>query len=360
MATDESGASKPVLVMRESELAEEVCRLAAAGGGELQREPRLLPASWREAPLVLLDLPTAESCLVRGMPRRRGVVLLSRDSADRLWRVAFELGVDRVLELPAGEAELIELLADADETADVGRVLAVLGGRGGAGASALAAAVAVTEARGGGRSLLLDCDPLGGGLDLALGLEAVDGLRWSGVAVGSGRLGSGALLEALPKRPIRTGELALLACDRTEPPTGLTPEGLRAVLDAGRRAGAVVVCDLPSGLDAVAETALSEAELAVLVVPAEVRASAAAARLVAEVRERAGCSPRLVVRGPAPGGLRTGDVTEVVGAPVLAAMRPQPGLPLAADRGGLLSALRRGPLARAAGEVLDQLSGAPG
>ncbi|MFC7341084.1 septum site-determining protein Ssd [Saccharopolyspora griseoalba] len=359
MPIDESSASEPVLVMREPELAEEVSRLAAASGGELRRESRLRPASWREAPLVLVDLPTAEACLERGLPRRRGVVLLSKGPADQLWRVAFELAAERVLELPAAESELIELLADAGEPAGAGRVLAVLGGRGGAGASALATAVAVTEARAGRRSLLLDCDPLGGGLDLALGLEDVDGMRWSGLAMSSGRLGSTALIEALPKLRVGPGELALLACDRSEPPTGLAPDGVRAVLDAGRRSGALVVCDLPGGLSAPAETALREAELAVVVVPAEVRACAAAARLVAEAHERSGCPLRLVVRGPAPSGLRTADIAEAVGAPVLAAMRPQPGLPLAADRGGQLSALRRGPLARAAGEVLAELDAAP-
>lgn len=353
MVERNGGVVEPVLVMREPELAEEVSRLAAASGSGLRRELRLSPADWREAPLVLIDMATAESCVAQGFPRRRGVVLLSGEPTDSLWRIAFELGVERVLEMPAAEAELIELLADPAEPAGDGTTLAVLGGSGGAGASALATAVAVAEARTGGRALLLDCDPLGGGLDLVLGLEGAEGLRWSGLAVDTGRLGSGALLAALPKQRVGNGELALLACDRDVPSTGLSPDGVRAVLDAGRRAGVTAVCDLPGGLGESAEAVLREADMAVVVVSAEVRACAAAARVVAEVRERSGVPVRLVVRGPAPGGLRNPDVAEAVGAPVLTGMRPQPGLPLALDRGGLLGALRpRAPLSRAARDVL--------
>lgn len=354
--------TRPLLVVRDAELAEEVSRLAAASGGALERAPRLLAAAWRRAPLVLLDETTAAACATHGLPRRRGVALLCRTTGERLWRTAFDVGAERVLRLPADEQELIELLADAaDAPVGEGRVLAVLGGCGGAGASALATAVSVVAARSGGRSMLVDCDPLGGGLDLAVGMEGEEGLRWSGLSVGTGRLGAGALRGALPKRRVGTGELAVLACDRDRPSSGLTSDGVRAVLGAGRRSGATVVCDLPRcpAPGDPDEPVFGEAELVVVVVPAEVRACAAAARVVAEVTERAGCPVRLVVRGPSPGGVRRGDVARAAGAPVLAAMRPQPRLPAAADRGEFVSAVnRRAPLAVAAGAVLAELAAA--
>ena len=50
-------------------------------------------------------------------------------------------------------------------------------------------------------------------------------------------------------------------------------------------------------------------------------AAAAIAQWVSTVNPNAG----VVVRGPAPGGLRSTDVAEIVGLPLLAAMRPQPG-----------------------------------
>ncbi|RRO17223.1 septum formation initiator [Saccharopolyspora rhizosphaerae] len=348
----------PLLVVRDAELAEEVTRLAAASGSELERAPRLLPTAWRTAPLVLLDEPTAVTCADRALPRRRGVALVCRATDESVWRTAFGIGAERVLTLPADEPELIELLADAvDAPVGEGRVLAVLGGCGGAGASALATAASVVAARSGGRSLLVDCDPLGGGLDLALGLEREEGLRWSGLSVGAGRLGSATLRRALPKKRVGPGELAVLACDRDRPPSGLTPEGVRAVLGAGRRSGATVVCDLPRSPSSADGPVLGDAELAVVVVPAEVRACAAAARVVSAVTERAGCPVRLVVRGPSPGGLRPRDVARAAGAPVLATMRPQPRLAAAVDRGDLVSAAhRRSPLATAADAALTELA----
>jgi hypothetical protein len=61
-----------------------------------------------------------------------------------------------------------------------------------------------------------------------------------------------------------------------------------------------------------------------------------------------------VVRGPAPGGLRSGDVADIVGLPLLAAMRPQPQLAAALEHGGLRLG-RRSPLAAAARRVLTVL-----
>jgi secretion/DNA translocation related CpaE-like protein len=349
--------ARPLLVTRESALAEEVSRLAAAVGGELEHTPSPAAQAWRTAPLALLD--AAAVAVVDGLPRRRGVVVLCRDPTPDLWRAAFEVGAEHVLELPADEAGLIELLADAaDVPAQDGRVLAVLGGCGGAGASVLATATAVVAARSGERALLVDCDPLGGGVDLAVGAEAADGLRWSGLAVNAGRLAASALHEALPKCRIGSGEISTLSCDRDGPSTGLTPEAVRAVLGAGRRAGDTVVCDLPRTLPGAAAAGLRQADLAVIVVPAEVRACAAAARAVASVREHAAGPVRLVVRGPAPGGLRAADVARAVGAEVLAVMRPQPRLPAALDRGGLATTgpARRGPVTRAAREILTALN----
>ncbi|MER5391743.1 septum site-determining protein Ssd [Saccharopolyspora sp. NPDC002686] len=349
-------AARPLLVVRDGDLAEEVSRLAAASCGELVRAGELSAPAWRAAPLVLLDAAAAAAGVAGGLPRRRGVVVLCRDPTPELWRVAFEIGADQVITLPAQETALIELLADAaDSPPQDGRVLAVLGGCGGAGASVLAAAAAVLAARGGARALLVDCDPLGGGVDLAVGAEADEGLRWSGLAVNAGRLGASALHQALPERRIGSGAITVLSCDRGGPSSGLTPEGVRAVLAAGRRAGDVVVCDVPRVLSEPAAAALREADLAVVVVPAEVRAVAAAERVVAAAGEHAAGPVRLVVRGPAPGGLRSADVVRAVGAEVLATMRPEPQLPALVDCGGLARLRRRGPVARAARQVLAAL-----
>jgi hypothetical protein len=66
----------------------------------------------------------------------------------------------------------------------------------------------------------------------------------------------------------------------------------------------------------------------------------------------------LVVRGPAPGGLRSPEVARIVGLPLLAAMRSQPGLAATLERGGL-RLRRRAPLAVAARRVLAVLQQQP-
>jgi protein-disulfide isomerase-like protein with CxxC motif len=62
----------------------------------------------------------------------------------------------------------------------------------------------------------------------------------------------------------------------------------------------------------------------------------------------------VVVRGPSPGGLRSADVAKIVGLPLLAAMRAQPGVADALERGGL-RLRHRSPLATAARRVLAVL-----
>jgi hypothetical protein len=126
-----------------------------------------------------------------------------------------------------------------------------------------------------------------------------------------------------------------------------------SVLDAGRRAGETVVCDVPRYPIEAAMAALGQADLTVLLVPADVRSTAAAARVAGVLRQQ-GSSLQLVVRGPSPGGIGPRDVAAALGLPLLHAMRPQPGLARALDRGNL-PADGRGPLAEAARAVLDEL-----
>ncbi|NUT52857.1 MAG: hypothetical protein HOV94_37060, partial [Saccharothrix sp.] len=124
--------------------------------------------------------------------------------------------------------------------------------------------------------------------------------------------------------------------------------------EAGRRAGATVVCDVPRGLTGAACAALDRADLAVLVVPADVKACMAAKPVVEQASER-GVRLKAVVRGPAPGGLTTAQVVEAIDVPLLTAMRPEPRLARALDNGHFPETTR-GPLAKAARQVLEALN----
>ncbi|QNS05530.1 septum site-determining protein Ssd [Streptomyces xanthii] len=270
----------PLIVTEDLRLLDDLLRLCAAAGvrPEVGHGAPGGRGSWEGAPLVLVGDDAADR--LRGAPRRHGVVLVGRDQDDPgVWRRAVEIGADHVLMLPDGEQWLMDRIADVAE--GVGRpalTIGVLGGRGGAGASTLAAALAVASARAGRRTLLVDADPLGGGLDVLLGGEAADGLRWPAFAQSRGRVGATALEESLPA----LHGLRLLSWDRGDL-AAVPPEAVRAVLAAARRRGGTVVVDLPRRIDAGSVEALAQLDVGLLVVPPELRAVAAARRMAGAV-----------------------------------------------------------------------------
>jgi secretion/DNA translocation related CpaE-like protein len=353
-----SGERRGLVMVSDPELLDTVLRLAAAAGCELHRTVDAAQARphWPWAPLVLLDAPAAQACAQAGLPRRGEVIVAVRgEPAPPVWQHAVAVGAEHVISLPDAESWLVAAFTEAAEgPGSDGAVLAVVGGRGGAGASVFAAAVAVTAVREGSRVLLVDCDPLGGGLDLVLGAEELGGLRWPDIGVEGGRVPATALHAALPAPAVTRrggGELGVLSCDRSA--HGPSPAAVRSVIEAGRRAGETVVCDLPRYPTDAALAALTTADLTVLVVPADVRSCAAGARVAAVLSEHGGVV-HLVVRGPAPGGVEATEVARALGLPLLAAMRPEAGLARALERGSA-PGRARGPLAAAAQAVLTEL-----
>lgn len=349
---------RALVVASNRELLAELERIAAAAGRgmtSVECVPDARPM-WSSAPLVLLDAGAAADCVGAGLAKRRGVLVLCRgEPPTELWRHAVAIGADEVLALPQAQPRLAAALADAFESdSGHGHAVAVVGGRGGAGASVFAAAIALVALRRHARALLVDCDPLGGGIDYLLGAEQAAGLRWPQLGLAGGRVAAESLHAALPAVAADGGRLTVLSCGRGgEPPTA---DAVAAVIESGRRAGDTVVCDLPRHLPDAACAALDRCELVVLVVPADVR-SCAAARPIADHLRLRGARARLVVRGPAPGGLAPVDLSRTLGLPLLAAMRPAPGLATLVDAGRLPVRSARSPLARAAGIVLDALAG---
>ncbi len=349
-------------VIDDQALNTDVDRVAAAAGLRVVRSSDPFSRrAWASAAAILLDTHAAQRCADRGMPRRARVFLVSHANPDPAdWEAAVDVGAQRVVTLPAHDRELMAVLSDAAEASLAsldggarGPVVAVLSGRGGAGASVFATALA-QEAD---ESLLVDGDPWGGGLDLVLGNETDSGLRWPDLSSAGGRLSYPALRDALPRRygvSLLSGS-RVLAGDLSS--NDIRPLPLAAVIDAGSRAGVTVVCDVVRQPTPAAETALAAADLVVLITTADVRscaASAAIARWVSVGNPNTG----VLVRGPSPGGLRPVDVGQIVGLPVLASMRPEPGIRARLERGGL-KLRRRSPLAGAARKVLGVLSQNP-
>lgn len=338
-------AAVVLVLLSDGDLVADADRVAAAAGARVVRAQTAVRKSWLAAVAVLVDESAARRCVQDGMPRRDGVVLVSRtDPSPSTWAVAIDVGAQHVYVLPAQERELVRTLSEAAETrpgpAAPGRVIAVVPGRGGGGASVFAAALA----RSAGQSLLVDLDSCGGGVDLLLGAESEPGLRWPDLRTRSGRLSWSAVREALPCRD----GVSILSSARAY--HEIEPDLVTAVAEAGRRGGTTVVCDVPRQPACPGVSALELADLVVVVTCCDVRGIAAAAAVTGVVRTM---NPNvgLVVRGPAPGGLSPREAVAVVAAPLLAALRPEPMLAQRLDRGGLRLG-RRSPLGAAARKVL--------
>ncbi|SDD82006.1 septum site-determining protein Ssd [Actinokineospora iranica] len=348
---------RPLICVHDDALLDDVLRLAAAAGAEIHRAADVteIRAHWHDAPLILLDAQAAAACQAAALPRRDSVVLATAGPPPpTMWERAVALGAEHVVALPDAETWLVGALADATEApaSTTGKVLAVIGGRGGAGASVFAAAVALTALDLGHNALLVDCDPLSGGLDLVLGAEDHPGLRWPDLRLKAGRVPISSLHASLPGRTKASTRLTLLSTSRDG--EGPTPEAVAAILDAGKRAGETVVCDLPRTPDPAARAALDRADLTVIIVPAELRATAATKRVATHLTTR-GIRAALVVRGPSPARLRPQDIATAVGLPLLATLRSDPSLVQALDH-GTFHLRPRSPLSRAARTVLRALA----
>ncbi|MFF5448918.1 septum site-determining protein Ssd [Streptomyces sp. NPDC012888] len=354
-------AGKPLIITEDPVLLDDLLRLCAAAGAD-PRVHHAVPEQtaaagtggaggagpggpgWREPPLVLVGEDAAAR--VAGAPRRGGVFLVGRsegrdtDDPD-VWRRAVEIGAEQVLWLPEWESWLVDRIADvAEGAARPALSVGVIGGSGGAGASTLACALAVSAARSGERTMLIDGDPFGGGLDVLLGGEGAEGLRWPDFAASRGRVGAGALEESLPE----LHALRLLSWDRGKRVV-VPPAAMRSVMAAARRRGGVVVVDLPRRVDEVAVEALAQLDLVLMVVPVELRAVAAASR-VADALEGVARDLRLVVRARLAGELDADEVAGLLRVPLAGEMPVELGVSEWLARGEPPGTFAWGPLAR--------------
>jgi secretion/DNA translocation related CpaE-like protein len=222
-------------------------------------------------------------------------------------------------------------------------VVGVAGARGGVGASTLAALVAARASRRTATALV-DLDAPGGGIDVLVGLEEDTGARWPDLAHARGDVDGRDVVALLP----RWGRVAVLSCDRSRP--GPVDAATAAdVVGALARASGCVVLDLGRAAVPAAGAVLGRCDRVALVAGRDLRSVAGALALREALDE---VPVGLVVRGPAPGGLGTQELAQVVGMPLLWAGRPDRGLARAAEQGLVPS---RGPAGRAAAAVLERL-----
>jgi secretion/DNA translocation related CpaE-like protein len=333
-------------------LLDDLLRLLAAAGAEVELAtggPALRRAH-RNAPLVLVGADALGSPALRSLGRRPGLVVVTAGQLPATeWASAVELGAERVAVLPDDEAWLLARASAAVRSpVDRGWLVVVGGSCGGAGASTVAASVALAAAPG---VLLVDGDPWGGGLDLVLGAERADGLRWPDLCGLRGRVGGAALLAALPE--VRGVHVLASARDA---PEAVPDEALVAVVEAARSVGCSVVVDLSRAGPPDTSAVIADADLAVLLVPGRLRA-ATAARLLVEM-PGSPWSVASLVAGRVPGGLSRDEVAAVVGRPVIAELSHDRSAVPRGERGEPPELAARSPLGVVARRILTTVRSA--
>lgn len=302
-------------------------RVCVSAGAQLVAGPEGGPGG--TADIDLVDVRHT----VRGR-LRPGTVLLGRPEDADLWDRAAELGGCAVAVLPDAAGWLADLLAEGHGTRSGaggrGRVLGLLGAVGGVGTSTLACWLADRAVRTGRSAALVDADRAGCGIDLLLGLEDRDGLRWPDLL----RIAGAVHAEQLWPAMARTGQLRWLSWDRSRPEPAAVPYA--PVLEALRGAADLVVVDLGrAGPDAEGVAALCDEVL--VLTPRTVR-GVLAARWAADGLD--GVPARLV-----PAGLDVADVDDALAAAttglvVAGSVRYRGSVPEASETGRLLEAGR--------------------
>lgn len=330
-------------------LADDLLRLGAAAGARTRLVPDALAAAsfWSFSDMVVLDPAAIGQVAAMGLPpRARVVAVTSAPVPGRVWQEAMAIGAHTVVTLPDGERWLVEAIAEAATSSGAAApIISVLGARGGAGASVLAAGLARVAAAEGLAVYLVDLDPAGFGLNVLLGVDRVEGNGWDDLSAAVGRI---------PPRSLRSG-LPLVAGIRlltwTSAPAMLPPDGVvGSVLDSAARDADVVVVDLGRWLCAdgaaprqQAVEVLSRSTQVLIVSPADVRSALGARRMLAS-GVLAGLPLGLVVRGPSPGALSGEDLAEALELPLVAHMPAESRLDRCLEDGLPPGRSRSGPL----------------
>jgi len=278
-------------------------------------------------------------------PRWEGatIAVSLRPREDGTASPAPEKGVRQVpLILPEQGDELVQRIRAAMQVRRA-HVLGVLGARGGLGASSLAAVLARAVAAHHHRTALVDLDSVGTGLDLLLGIEEVPGVRWADLTAPAGDYDSSELTAALPAwRDVR-----VLSADWRG---GVHAPGGGAVLEALWADLDVVVLDIARhhGWDQWAALC----DEVVMLAGCDV---ISAAGVQSSRRALGSAAMRLVVRGPAPGGLTAREVAQACDVPLTVQMRPERSLSAAMERGVAPGDHGNGPLMRTGRTLAENL-----
>ncbi|MDU0478594.1 hypothetical protein QVA66_05000 [Staphylococcus chromogenes] len=268
-----------LVAIKDPALHPEVMHIAAATGQQVvdALDTAEITRAARTAATVLVDVGAAPA--LYDLPPRSGVYLLASDPGPVDWKVAMRCGATDGFVIPAQSPDLLRQLGSAGQqqgSPSSRNCLGVVSAVGGAGASTIAASLAMTN-----KCPLIDADPYSGGLDLLIGAEHAIGARWGDINFASGALAAADVVHALPE----AGGVPVLTSQRSGAvvPRCGSAEVLSALDSLWDRD---VVVDMGSWGPLSAEVA-SACTSVLVVVPAEIRAVSVAAEIAAELRTHA-------------------------------------------------------------------------
>lgn len=270
--------NRPLLITMDQDLIDEVISIASSRAVDIQVESSLVTARrfWMSASTIVIGADVLPETHGASLPRRTSIVVVAIDDREEtsereLWRSAVNVGAENVLVIPSCGEALGEALTQGREgPSRHGRLVTVSSGSGGAGASTIALALAQLAVKRGVKTVVIDGDPFGGGLDLLAGAEDDSGIRWSALVDAEGRVPAHALEAGL----VQVAGISLLSFGRDD---WATPEVAVAesVLATALRVFDLVIVDC--GRDSFSAPFISRAHINVVVVRNHVRAAAAAA-----------------------------------------------------------------------------------
>ncbi|OYO13081.1 hypothetical protein CGZ98_06270 [Enemella evansiae] len=342
----ETSDTRPLVATADPRLRDPVLAAVAAAGleAELVEDAAGLAALRRTPSVLVVGVDLAPALARQELNRRVRVQLVGeRADSDRLCAWSAALGAS-VTTLPEGMRWLTSTLAGTPPDGG-GRLVAVLGGSGGVGASTLAVDLAWQAAQRGTPTAVVELDPAGPGLDLLLGVESEPGWRWPALRAAEGYLG-----ELRDQLPARDG-LAVLAQsrgERTPPPV----PAVRAVLRSLRREHDLVLIDVGRRAEPEMLAVLDECETALLVCRSGVTGVAAAVALLDRLPTSV---PMAALLRGAPADRSV--VGELLGIPVVAEIADDHRVAAAADRGELPSRVAGRGWRRGTRRLLTELVG---
>jgi len=349
-----------ILALEAPEVAEEVmhfldrsgrARVVATAGDDRQ----LAEAVRQLEP----DAVVAEPGMLGG-PTAAGMVLAidTRESVSSL-RTAIRAGAAGYFLWPKERDDLIGAVAAAlrrtRQTGRRGTVVAVHGGRGGAGVTFVATHLAAAFARRGS-AILIDADPVFADVAQALGAPAGDDASPAHTFADAASLGEELGPEQLKGALWRhASEVDVLLPPSPEEAARLGPEELRVVTDAAVGLADVVILHLPRAVGPMTIGAAGTADRLLEVLTLDVVSFRATSRAIEafsplHLEGRVG----FVVNRAARSEITPGDVARVFGEPALAVLPVERAVRSVQERGTLLPS--KGRMARRFDRLAEALS----